>query len=95
MGLAPPGHSVLLFLMHEATVRESVAAPPRSYSDVAPFAYFNMLGDGSVIRDIDGAAELILPDAYGAVFGDSTFPLPYDGTSFEDMVSEVQRLAGS
>jgi hypothetical protein len=82
-------------LMHEATVREATGAPPRSYSDVAPFAYFNMLGDASVLRDIDGREQMILPDVYAANFGEDTFPFPFDGMPFDHVVAEVQRTADS
>ena len=47
----------------------------------------------SVLRDIGGVVEVIWPEAIAGAYSRDQFPVPLDGTSFEDLVQRVRDLA--
>ena len=46
----------------------------------------------SVLRDIGGVVEVIRPEAIGNAYSPRQFPVPLDGTSFEELVDQVRQL---
>jgi len=87
-----PGHDNLWFLMHEATVREQTGQPPRSYSEIAPFAYF-IPSPQAVLRNIDGMVTVIGPEETTIHYGHEGFPMTLHGSEFDKLLQEVRQLA--
>lgn len=84
-----PQHDALWFLMHEETIRPR---PPEHDSEIAPFAYFGSNDLQGVIRNVDGDVRVIKPNWIKRVFGKDFFPLPLEGTSFDDLVDQVRGI---
>jgi hypothetical protein len=85
-----PQHDNVWFLMHVETIRPRT---PPTDSEIAPFAYFPSNDLQGVLRDIDGRVKVIKPEWTEkiAVLGRGHFPLPHQGTSFEDLVDQVRQ----
>lgn len=47
----------------------------------------------SVLRDIGGVVEVIMPEAIANAYSRRHFPVPLDGTSFEELVDKVRQIA--
>ncbi len=83
-----PGHDHLWFLVHEGTV------DPDKQSAIDGFTYYTTdYTQMSVLREIGGLVRVILPEAIANAFSPRHYPVPLDGTSFEDLVDQVRQLA--
>lgn len=81
-----PAHDHLWFLVHEHTF------DPRN----KPSGYTYHTTDYpqvSVLRDIGGVVEVIWPGPIANAFSPRHYPVPLDGTSFEELVARVRQLA--
>ena len=83
-----PLHDHLWFLVHESTrdpggylAEESNTYYPTDYQQV------------SVLRDIGGMVEVIMPESIANAYSRRQFPVPLDGTSFEELVNRVRLVA--
>ena len=47
-----------------------------------------------ILRDIGGVVEVIMPEAIASAYSRRHFPVPLNGTSFEELVARVRQLAG-
>lgn len=82
-----PVHDHLWFLVHESTrdpggnlAEESKTYYPTDYQQV------------SVLRDIGGTVEVVMPEAIANAYSRRQFPVPLDGTSFEELIDRVRQL---
>lgn len=83
-----PRHDHLWFLVHEGT------RDPDSQSAIAGFTYYTTdYAQVSVLRDVGGVVEVIMPEAIANAYSRRHFPVPLDGTSFEELVDQVRQLA--
>lgn len=85
-----PQHDALWFLMHDVTIRPR---PPEHDSEIAPFTYFGSNDLQGVMRNVDGEVRVIKPEWIEEVFDASFFPLPLEGTSFDEVVEQVRGIA--
>lgn len=85
-----PAHDHLWFLIHE----DSANSDPARQSEIAGYTYYPTdYPQVSVLRDIGGVVEVIMPEAIANAYSRRHFPVPLDGTSFEDLVDQVRQLA--
>jgi hypothetical protein len=49
----------------------------------------------SVLRGIDGVVQVIMPNAIANAFSRDQYPIPLDGTSFEELLQRVRDLVTS
>lgn len=49
----------------------------------------------SVLRDIDGEVRVILPSETAEAYSGQHYPLPLEGTSFEDLLGRVRDIISS
>lgn len=81
-----PSHDHLWFLEHEHT-RDPRIEP-------GGFTYYTTdYEQVSVLRGIGGVVRVIMPDAIANAYSRRHYPVPLDGTSFEDLVDRVRELA--
>ena len=85
-----PEGEYLWFLLHNATERERLGAPPRD-SEIAPYAYYPPAGRGVLLND-DGQVAILLAERLAGAYGDDFFPLPLAGHNFDDIVGQVRDL---
>ena len=74
-----PRHDHLFFLVHD---------------DDNEYSYYTTdYEQVSVLRDIGGVVEVITPEAIAGAYSARHFPVPLDGTSFEELIARVRELA--
>jgi hypothetical protein len=87
-----PGGDHLWFLKLE----DPAERDPANQSPIAPYAYYlSTKPQVSVLRNVDGRVEVIRPDAIAQALGREHFPVPLDGTDFDELVRRVRELAGT
>jgi hypothetical protein len=47
----------------------------------------------SVLREIDGLVRVIMPDSIALAYEPTQFPVPLEGTDFEELVESIRELA--
>jgi hypothetical protein len=85
-----PAHDVIWFALHESTLDPDRASAPTSYRYYAT-DYPQM----SILRDINGKVQVIMPNAIESALGRDHYPVPLDGTRFEALVERVRDMADS
>ncbi|CAN5769617.1 hypothetical protein BH24CHL5_BH24CHL5_04590 [soil metagenome] len=89
-----PAEDSLWFLMYGPNFKERTLEPQRS-SELAKFVYIRFNHYQGMLRDIDGLIRVVRPDFVALYGGDKFFPLPLDGTDFEEVVDQVRDLVRS
>lgn len=82
---ALPQHDNIWFLKYDPG--------PATRSDIAPYAYLMLNDQQGVLRDINGKVRLVQPQYLIDSLGPDAFPLPFEGTSFADLVKQLRAIA--
>ena len=84
-----PSHDYVWFLSLD------MGAYPGAYPEPDGDGYIYYTPDAgmpSIIRGIDGKVQVLYPDTIERNFGADQYPLPLDGTSFNEFVDRVRNL---
>jgi hypothetical protein len=85
-----PGHDNVWFLMYDWPRRDT---PAQRSPEIARFTYVLKGLYQGVLRDIRGEVTMLEAASYAQAYGSDKFPLPLEGTSFEDLVQQVRDVA--
>jgi hypothetical protein len=87
-----PSEEYIWFLTFEPIWRAKHSQPPL-LDDSAPFTYFRFNHHQTVLRNLNGQVDVLELDQIKASYGDQSFPVALDGTSFAELVTSVRSAA--